>query len=197
VKLIEAGDSEIMVELFGNFGNAIAIGVLCVFCILVLLFKDFFQPVTILSAIPLSIGGAVVALLLTGEQLALPALIGLVMLLGIVTKNSILLVEYTILGIRDRGLHRHDAIIDACHKRARPIVMTTIAMIAGMLPIAFGFGGDASFRQPMAIAVIGGLVTSTALSLLVVPVTFTYVDGLEIRIGRFFRKYRATPIPAK
>ena len=197
VKLIEAGDSEIMVELFGNFGNAIAIGVLCVFCILVLLFKDFFQPVTILSAIPLSIGGAVVALLLTGEQLALPALIGLVMLLGIVTKNSILLVEYTILGIRDRGLHRHDAIMDACHKRARPIVMTTIAMIAGMLPIAFGFGGDASFRQPMAIAVIGGLITSTALSLLVVPVTFTYVDGLEIRIGRFFRKFRATPIPAK
>jgi len=193
VKLIESGDSEFMVELFGNFATAFVVGVLCVFCVLVLLFNDFFQPITILSAIPLSIGGAVLALLLTGEQLALPALIGLVMLLGIVTKNSILLVEYTIVGVRDRGLSRHDAIIDACHKRARPIVMTTIAMIAGMLPIAFGFGGDASFRQPMAIAVIGGLITSTALSLLVVPVTFTYVDGLEVRLGRLFRKYKALP----
>jgi len=193
VKLIESGDSEFMVELFGNFATAFVVGVLCVFCVLVLLFNDFFQPITILSAIPLSIGGAVLALLLTGEQLALPALIGLVMLLGIVTKNSILLVEYTIVGVRDRGLSRHDAIIDACHKRARPIVMTTIAMIAGMLPIAFGFGGDASFRQPMAIAVIGGLVTSTALSLLVVPVTFTYVDGLEVWLGRLFRKYKALP----
>lgn len=196
VKLIETGDAEIMVELFTNFGVAIGIGVLCVFCILVLLFKDFFQPVTILSAIPLSIGGAVVALLVTGEQLALPALIGIVMLLGIVTKNSILLVEYTIVGARDRGLNRHDAIVDACHKRARPIVMTTIAMIAGMVPIALGFGGDASFRQPMAISVIGGLVTSTALSLLVVPVTFTYIDGLEKRITGLFRKHRAEPAGA-
>lgn len=196
VKLIEAGDSEIMVELFSNFGVAIGIGVLCVFCILVLLFKDFFQPITILSAIPLSIGGAVVALLATGEQLGLPALIGIVMLLGIVTKNSILLVEYIIVAMRDQGLSRHDAIIDACHNRARPIVMTTIAMIAGMVPVAFGFGGDASFRQPMAISVIGGLVTSTALSLLVVPVTFTYIHGLEMRIGRLFSKHRATPIDA-
>ncbi len=192
VKLIETGDSEVMIELFSNFGVAIGIGVLCVFCILVLLFKDFFQPVTILSAIPLSIGGAVVALLITGEQLALPALIGIVMLLGIVTKNSILLVEYTIVSMRDRGLSRHDAIVDACHKRARPIVMTTVAMIAGMVPIALGFGGDASFRQPMAISVIGGLVTSTALSLLVVPVTFTYIHGLETRFKNLFHRHLTT-----
>lgn len=188
VKLIEAGDGEIMKELFSNFGAAIGIGVLCVFCILVLLFKDFFQPLTILSAIPLSFGGAVVALLATGEQLGLPALIGIVMLLGIVSKNSILLVEYTVVAMRDRGMSRHDAVIDACHKRARPIVMTTIAMIAGMLPIALGLGGDTSFRQPMAISVIGGLVTSTALSLLVVPVTFTYIHGLETWLGRLLRK---------
>ncbi len=191
VKLIQSGDGEIMAELFSGFGGAIGTGVLCVFCILVLLFKDFFQPITILSALPLSIGGAVVALLLTGEQLGLPALIGIVMLMGIVTKNSILLVEYTIVGMGERGLSQRDAVIDACHKRARPIIMTTIAMIAGMLPIAFGFGGDPSFRQPMAIAVIGGLVTSTALSLLVVPITFTYIHGLEMKIRGFFGKRHA------
>ena len=179
VKLIEGGDGEIMEELFSGFGKAILTGVLCVFCVLVLLFKDFFQPVTILSALPLSIGGAVIALLVSGGQLGLPALIGIVMLMGIVTKNSILLVEYAIMMMRDQEMSLHDAMIDACHKRARPIVMTTIAMIAGMIPIALGFGGDASFRQPMAIAVIGGLITSTALSLLVVPVTFSYVHSFE------------------
>jgi multidrug efflux pump subunit AcrB len=108
--------------------------------------------------------------------------------MGIVTKNSILLVEYAIVGIRDRGLSRHDALIDACHKRARPIVMTTVAMIAGMLPIAIGLGADDSFRQPMAIAVIGGLLTSTGLSLLIVPVVYTYIDDLERALGRLFRR---------
>src|SRR5678816_1353562 len=102
-----------------------------------------------------------------------------VMLLGIVTKNSILLVEYAVIAIRERGMNEHDALVDACRKRARPILMTSVAMVAGMLPLALGLVGDGSFRQPMAIAVIGGLVTSTALSLLVVPVVFTYVSGLE------------------
>jgi multidrug efflux pump subunit AcrB len=195
VKLIENGDGEIMAELFSGFGGAIATGILCVFCVLVLLFKDFFQPITILSALPLSVGGAVIALLLTHEELGLPALIGIVMLMGIVTKNSILLVEYTIMGIRERGLDMYGATLDACHKRARPIVMTTIAMIAGMLPIAMGFGGDASFRQPMAIAVIGGLITSTALSLLVVPLMFTYIYKLELWIRKFHgHKDLANPV---
>ena len=116
-------------------------------------------------------------------------MIGLVMLMGIVTKNSILLVEYSVLGVRERGLSLHDALMDACHKRARPIVMTTVAMIAGMLPLALGLGADASFRRPMAVAVIGGLLTSTALSLLVVPVVFTYVDGFERRISRLLRRH--------
>jgi multidrug efflux pump subunit AcrB len=186
VKVIQTGDAEIAGELAAGFGMAIVIGVLCVFCVLVLLFKDFLQPVTILSAIPLSLGGAFVALLLARSELDVPSMIGLVMLMGIVTKNSILLVEYAVVGLRDRGLSLHDALIDACHKRARPIVMTTVAMIAGMLPIALGFGADASFRQPMAVAVIGGLLTSTALSLLVVPVAFTYVDGFERRLRRLF-----------
>jgi multidrug efflux pump subunit AcrB len=189
VKLIETGDAEIMEELAGGFGLAMLTGLLCVFCVLVLLFKDFFQPLTILSAIPLSMGGAFIALLATGGELNIPSMIGLIMLMGIVTKNSILLVEYALVAMRDHGLSRPEALLDACHKRARPIMMTTVAMIAGMLPIALGFGADASFRQPMAIAVIGGLLSSTFLSLLVVPVVFTYVDGLEHGLGRGFSRH--------
>lgn len=192
VKLIETGDAEVMTELMQGFGMAIVIGVLCVYCVLVLLFQDFFQPLTILSAIPLSVGGAFVALLVSRGMLSLPSMIGLVMLMGIVTKNSILLVEYAVMGIKQQGLSVRQALINACHMRVRPIVMTTLAMIAGMLPIALGLGADASFRQPMAIAVIGGLITSTALSLLVVPVAFTYVDDLERLLHRWFGKKPAT-----
>ena len=152
------------------------------------MFRDFLQPVTILSAIPLSLGGAFLALLAVHSELDIPSMIGFIMLMGIVTKNSILLVEYAIVGIRERGLTRYDALLDACHKRARPIVMTTVAMIAGMSPIALGLGADSSFRQPMAIAVIGGLLTSTALSLLIVPVVYTYIDDLEHWLGRTFRR---------
>ena len=186
VKLIQTGDAEIAAELGEGFAMAIVIGILCVYCVLVLLFHDFLQPITILSAIPLSLGGAFVALLMARSELDIPSMIGLVMLMGIVTKNSILLVEYAIVGRRDRGMSVFDALVDACHKRARPIIMTTVAMIAGMAPIALGLGADASFRQPMAVAVIGGLLTSTALSLLVVPVVYTYVDGFERWCKRLF-----------
>ncbi len=178
VRRAESGDAERMQELFGSFGLAMLTGVLCVYIVLVLLFKDFLQPVTILAALPLSIGGAFIALLLTGSSFSMPSLIGLLMLMGIVTKNSILLVEYAIMARREHGLDRFHALLDACNKRARPIVMTTIAMGAGMLPIAMGLGADPSFRMPMATAVIGGLITSTLLSLFVVPVVFTYVDDL-------------------
>jgi len=154
----------------------------------VLLFHDFLQPLTILGALPLSLGGAFVALLVTGSSFSMPSVIGLLMLMGVVTKNSILLVEYAIIARRDRGMNRLEALVDACHKRARPILMTTIAMGAGMLPIALGFGADPSFRAPMAITVIGGLLTSTVLSLLVIPVVFTYVDdvleGLKKAMGK-------------
>ena len=143
---------------------------------LVLLFKDFVQPVTILAALVLSIPGAFLALFITHTALSMPSMIGLIMLMGIATKNSILLIDYVVIARRDHGLPRFEAIIDACHKRARPIVMTTIAMGAGMLPIALGLGVDPSFRAPMAIVVIGGLVTSTFLSLLVIPVLFSCVD---------------------
>ena len=180
VKQVEIGDAEVMGELFASFGVAMLTGVLCIYIVLVLLFKDFMQPATILAALPLSLGGAFVALLLAQKAFSMPSLIGLIMLMGIATKNSILLVEYAIVARRDLGLNRWDALMDACHKRARPIVMTTLAMGAGMLPIALSWGvADGSFKSPMATAVIGGLVTSTFLSLLVIPVVFTYVDDVQ------------------
>lgn len=185
------GDAEAMAELFSSFGLAMLTGVICIYMVLVLLFKDFVQPVTILGALVLSIPGAIIALFITQTALSMPSMIGLIMLMGIATKNSILLVDYVILARRDHGLARFDAIVDACRKRARPIVMTTIAMGAGMLPIALGIGVDPSFRSPMAIVVIGGLITSTFLSLLVIPVLFTYVDDAVQWLGRLFRRRAA------
>lgn len=185
----ELGDSEAMGELFASFGLAMLTGVVCIYLVLVLLFKDFLQPVTILVALPLSLGGAFLGMLIGGKALSMPSMIGLIMLMGIATKNSILLVEYAIVARRELHLNRFDALIDACHKRARPIIMTTIAMTAGMLPIAMEWGsGDGSFRSPMAVAVIGGLLTSTVLSLLVIPVVFTYVDDFTQWLVRTFNR---------
>lgn len=184
----QSGDAERMQELFGSFGLAMLTGVMCVYIVLVLLFKDFLQPVTILAALPFAFGGAFVALLVTRSSFSMPSLIGLLMLMGIVTKNSILLVDYAIAARREHGMSRFDALMDACSKRARPIVMTTLAMGAGMLPIAMGLGAEPSFRMPMATAVIGGLITSTLISLLVVPVVFSYVDDLQGKVRRLLRK---------
>ncbi|MNM33680.1 Swarming motility protein SwrC [compost metagenome] len=195
VKIAELGDAQEMASLFASFGLAMLIGVLCIYCVLVLLFKDFMQPITILAALPLSIGGAFVALLITGSALSMPSMIGLIMLMGIVTKNSILLVDYAILA-RQAGMNRFDALVDACHKRSRPILMTTIAMGAGMMPLALGWGADPSFRSPMAITVIGGLITSTLLSLLVVPAVFTYIDDLEHLLKRGVAALRRHKAPA-
>jgi multidrug efflux pump subunit AcrB len=186
----EIGDAEAMGELFASFGLAMLTGVLCIYIVLVLLFKDFVQPATILGALVLSVPGAFLALFVTHTALSMPSMIGLIMLMGIATKNSILLVDYVIIARRDHGMARFDAILDACHKRARPIVMTTIAMAAGMLPIALGWGADPSFRAPMAIVVIGGLITSTFLSLLVIPVLFTYVDDTIQGLKRLLLRKR-------
>lgn len=190
VSIAELGDAQEMAALFASFGIAMLIGVLCIYGVLVLLFKDFLQPVTILAALPLSIGGAFVALLITGRALSMPSMIGLIMLMGIVTKNSILLVDYAIIA-RNAGMDRFAALVDACHKRSRPIIMTTIAMGAGMMPLALGWGADPSFRSPMAIAVIGGLITSTLLSLLVVPAVFTYVDDFEHWMKRMLARVKS------
>ncbi len=191
VRLIEKGDAEMMNELFSNFLLAIIAGVLMVFAVLVLLFARVFQPITILSALPLSIGGAAVALLITGNALSLPAVIGVLMLMGIVAKNSILLVDFAIEEMR-AGRDRLTALLESGHKRARPIVMTTVAMVAGMLPVALNISGSSSFRVPMAIAVIGGLITSTALTLVVVPAVFTVVDDIERRAGPWFTRVLTT-----
>jgi multidrug efflux pump subunit AcrB len=187
------GDAEAMAELFQSFGLAMATGVLCIYVVLVLLFHAWSLPVTILMALVLSVPGAILALFVTGKDLTMPAMIGMIMLMGIATKNSILLVDYVIIARRDHGLARWDAVLDACRKRARPIVMTTIAMGAGMMPIALGWYVDPSFRSPMAIVVIGGLITSTFLSLLVIPVIYTYVDDAVEAVGRFVRRLRGLP----
>jgi hydrophobe/amphiphile efflux-1 (HAE1) family protein len=178
VHLIETGNIEFMTELYQNFVLAVGAGILMVFAVLVLLFVRVLQPITILTAMPLSLGGVILALLLTGLPLSLPVIIGILMLMGIVGKNSILLVDFAIEEMR-AGKTRIAAIMESGHKRARPIVMTTVAMVAGMTPVAIGWGGDSDFRGPMAIAVIGGLITSTALTLVIVPAVFTVLDDIE------------------
>lgn len=188
VKELSRGESARMQELFTGFATAIVSGILLMYLTLVLLFRSFVQPVTILVALPLSVGGALGFLLLTGNALGLSALIGLLMLMGIAAKNSILLVEYALIAEKEHGMSRYDALIDAARKRARPIVMTSIAMGAGMLPIALGIGADAETRAPMAIAVIGGLISSTALSLVYVPVVYTFMDDLQHFLGRHLSK---------
>jgi len=172
------GQSQQFIELFTQLGIAIFTGVSMIYAVLVLLFRSFFKPITILSALPLAIGGAFMGLLVMHESVSIPSLIGLLMLLGLAAKNSILLVEYAI--ERERaGIPQREAIIEACRERARPIVMTTMAMAAGMLPTALAIGKGSEFRQPMAVAVIGGLITSTVLSLVMVPVVYEIIDDFE------------------
>jgi multidrug efflux pump subunit AcrB len=186
VKVGQSGDAESLQELSDGFATAISAGLMMVYAVLVLLFGTFLQPITILFSLPLSIGGAILALLLTGKQLTTPVWIGILMLMGIVTKNAIMLVDFAIESIH-AGMKRDEAIIDAGMKRARPIVMTTIAMAAGMLPSALAFGAGGEFRSPMALAVIGGLLFSTVLSLIFVPAMFLLMDdvgNLFWRLGK-------------
>jgi multidrug efflux pump subunit AcrB len=181
VKVGQSGDAESLQELSDGFATAISAGLMMVYAVLVLLFGTFLQPITILFSLPLSIGGAILALLVTGKQLTTPVWIGILMLMGIVTKNAIMLVDFAIESIH-AGFTREEAIIDAGMKRARPITMTTIAMAAGMVPSALAFGAGGEFRSPMALAVIGGLMFSTVLSLLFVPAVFLLMDD----VGNFF-----------
>ncbi len=187
VKEEKAGNAKIMNELFSNIGLALGSAVLFIYAVLVLLFGDFLHPITIMAALPFSLGGALLGLLITHKELGLFALIGIVLLIGLVTKNSILLVDYALMNQKE-GKSLKSAIVDSGVARLRPILMTTIAMITGMLPIAAGIGAGSEQRSPMAIAVIGGLMTSTLLTLVVVPVIFTYVDRLQFLIfGRLLK----------
>ena len=180
VRLQPSGDAEIQDEVATGFMTAMGTGLMIVFGVLVLLFGSVAQPITILLSLPLSFGGVVLALLATNNSVSMPVYIGLLMLMGIVTKNAIMLVDFAVEEVA-RGVPRFDAVIDAGRKRARPIVMTTLAMVAGMVPSAMAFGDGGEFRAPMAIAVIGGLLVSTVLSLVFVPSFFTVMDD----VGRF------------
>ena len=195
VRIAPAGEGQFFVEIFSGFIQAMIVGILCIYLLLVLLFREFLQPITILSALPPSAAGALLLLFLCNYSLSIPSLIGLLMLMGIVTKNSILLVEYAVMAMHEHGMSRTDALLDACSKRARPIIMTTIAMGAGMLPIATGWSGDPSFRAPMGVAVIGGLVASTGLSLFLVPVIFTLTDDLQHALQRWIRRLKTSEAP--
>jgi multidrug efflux pump subunit AcrB len=183
VRVQNGGDAEIMAEVFGGFASAMGAGLMIVLAVLVLLFGDVFQPVTILLSLPLSLGGVILALLLTGQ----PISIGVLMLIGIVTKNAIMLVDFAI-EARAAGVPRRQAIMDAGRKRARPIVMTTVAMVAGMVPSALGLGDGGEFRAPMATGVIGGLIVSTLLSLVFVPSFDTVMDAATGLLRRVVRR---------
>ncbi|MEN3148084.1 efflux RND transporter permease subunit [Neorhizobium sp. IRAMC:178] len=185
VRLAESGDAKVQAEMQQSFGNAMLMGLMLVLVVLILLFKDVIQPFTILFSLPLAIGGVAVALIITQNALSMPVLIGILMLMGIVTKNAILLVDFAI-EMKRQGLERVHAMVEAGRKRARPIIMTSIAMSAGMLPSALGVGEGGSFRAPMAIAVIGGIIVSTVLSLLVVPSFFLIMDDLSRLLGKIF-----------
>ena len=173
-----SGSAEIMREIFGRFGGALGLAVLMIYAILVLLYNNFLHPVTIMVALPLCLGGTLIALMVSQKALGLYALIGIVLLLGIVTKNSILLVDYTLIGL-ERGRNQRQALIEAGISRLRPILMTSLSTIAGTLPLAIGIGAGAEVRQPMGISIIGGFTTSTLLTLVVVPVLFTYIDNFQ------------------
>jgi hydrophobe/amphiphile efflux-1 (HAE1) family protein len=188
VEIKQFGDAEIMGEVFESFEEAMGAGLMMVYAVLVLLFASFLQPITILFSLPLSIGGAITALALTGNSISLPVVIGILMLMGIVTKNAIMLVDFAVEEMR-RGVPRAEAIVDAGRKRARPIIMTTIAMAGGMLPSALAFGSGGEFRAPMAIAVIGGLLSSTVLSLVFVPAVFMVMDDVGSWLWRVFSRF--------
>ena len=188
VTVQESGDAEVQAELMTSFQSAMIMGMMLVLTVLILLFGSVIQPFTILLSLPLAIGGVAAALLLTGEALSMPVLIGILMLMGIVTKNAILLIDF-IIEMRRRGHDRLQAVIESGHKRAQPIVMTSIAMSAGMLPSALGVGEGGAFRAPMATAVIGGIIVSTVLSLVVVPSFYLIMDDLSRLIGKVFSRF--------
>ena len=196
VREVPAGDTEFIQEMITGFATAFATGILLMYAVLVLLFRSFAYPLTIMASLPLAIGGAFVALVIGGSSFSISSLIGILMLMGIAAKNSILLVDYIVMAEKD-GMTRFDAIMDAAHKRARPILMTTFAMGAGMVPVAMGWGADVEFRSPMAVAVIGGLISSTFLSLLFIPPVFTLIDDIagwaRRRMSRAFAGQKDAP----
>ncbi len=178
VILQNSGDAKIMSDIFSRFGGALGLALMCIYAILVLLYNNFLHPITIMAALPFCLGGALVGLMLAQKALGIYALIGIVLLMGIVTKNSILLVDYTIINMEE-GKTQRQALIEAGLSRLRPIMMTSLATIAGTVPLALGIGAGAEVRQSMGVAILGGFTTSTLLTLVVVPVLFSYIDDFQ------------------
>jgi multidrug efflux pump subunit AcrB len=187
VERVSFGDDKMQQEMLDNFIVAVISGIFLVFAVLVLLYKRVMPPFVNMGSLLLAPLGGAIALHLTGNPVSMPVLIGILMLLGIVAKNSILLVDFA-LEEMDKGVEKTAAILDAGHKRAQPIVMTTVAMVAGMLPIALSLSGDGSWRAPMGVVVIGGLIMSTVLTLVIVPAAFSLAVGLEKWLGRRLSK---------
>ncbi|ARI81297.1 efflux RND transporter permease subunit [Microcystis sp. LEGE 00066] len=187
------GDARIMRDIFARFLGALSLAIISIYGILVLLYNNFLYPLAILTSLPLSIGGTLIALLITQKELGLYALIGIVLLMGLVTKNAILLVDFALSGLQE-GKPQFKAVIDSGVSRLRPIIMTSVSTIAGMLPIALALGADGEIRAPMAIAVIGGFTTSTLLTLVVVPVIFTYIDSFYYWFRGLFVKQKPKSI---
>ena len=187
VQKMNLGDQKWQAELLFNFAVALIAGVLLVFAVLVLLYRRFLAPFVNMGSLILAPLGAAIALHIAGQPISLFVLIGILMLFGIVAKNSILLVDFAV-EMMNHGMAKNAAIWEAGHKRAQPIVMTTVAMVAGMLPTAMSISGDNSWRQPMGITVIGGLIFSTLLTLLLVPSYFSIAISIETRIGKLFHK---------
>ncbi len=195
--ILMGGDAEELKDMFANMMQALFLAVVFIYLILASQFGSFTQPFAIMLSLPLSLVGVALALLATGDNLNIMSMIGLIMLMGLVTKNAILLVDFANQARRE-GLGRNEALVKAGSTRLRPIVMTTLAMIFGMLPLAFAIGAGAEMRAPMARAVIGGLITSTLLTLVVVPVVYSYLDGLRPEAVReWFSARKRGKAPAK
>lgn len=182
VQRLTLGQNRFQAEMIQNFGIAVVSGILLVFSVLVLLYGRLVSPFVNMGSLMLAPLGAAIGLLLWGLPVSMPVFIGMLMLLGIVAKNSILVVDFA-LEEMERGATKDEAILEAGHKRAQPIIMTTVAMVAGMLPTAFALAGDGAWRQPMGVTVIGGLIVSTVLTLVIVPATFSLALGVEQRLG--------------
>ena len=194
IRKVVQGDAKWQAELIQNFLIAVVSGLLLVFATLVLLYRRFVSPLVNMSSLLLAPLGGLIGLLITGMEISMPVFIGLLMLFGIVAKNSILLVDFA-LEEMDQGMPKHAALIEAGHKRAQPIVMTTVAMVAGMVPTALSLSGDGAWRAPMGVVVIGGLILSTLLTLLIVPAGFSLADSIEKRLGGFFSRNLLTYKP--
>jgi multidrug efflux pump subunit AcrB len=191
VREIVLGQNKWQQEMITNFLIALVSGIFLVFAVLMLLYQRVLPPFVNMGSLLLAPLGGLIALMMTGMAISMPVYIGLLMLLGIVAKNSILLIDFA-LEEMNKGVPKYEAIMDAGHKRAQPIVMTTVAMTAGMIPTAISLNGDAAWRQPMGVVVIGGLVLSTLLTLVLVPGTFSLALGVEERLGPRFRRWFTT-----